>query len=352
VYLVRVFWLRSGPRIAAPFFAADQLDDVRRFYAGAQVTPLRRLDALAHRIGIGELLVKDETGRFGLTAFKILGVRYAMHRVAAGRALTDVACATAGNHGLAVARVARERGLEAHIYVPVGTAPARIDALRAEDAHVVVTSVDYDDTVRLMADDAAEDGWTIVSDTAWEGYETIPRWIMAGYTRLMDEAAAAWIAPPDVVIVQAGVGSLAGSVAGWLQATFDVAGRPALLIVEPEGSACVRSSLAAGRPERLPSCAPTSMTGLRCGEMSPLAWPVLAATTDAAVGISDAIAAEGMRALVESAGDDPAIAAGASGAAGVAALHALADDATLAPLRRHLRLSKRTRALAIATEAR
>jgi diaminopropionate ammonia-lyase len=353
------WWSRRDPRPVPPaFFSDEELADVRAFYGpatrlGARPTPLHRLTGLAARIGVGELLVKDETARFGLPAFKIVGAHYAIARLLARPdrvPVTDLACATAGNHGRAVARAARDLGLAAHVYVPVGTTTRTVDALRSEGAHVVVTSDDYDKTVRLMADDAARAGWTIVSDTAWDGYEQIPRWIMAGYTRILDEAARQWgEAPPDLVIVQAGVGSLAGAVAGWLAATFG-AKPPLMLTVEPAGAACVLQSLRAGHLVRLGSCAPTAMVCLRCGEVSPLAWRALAPVVDAAIGIDDDRAAEAVTWLANPSLDDPGIGAGASGAAGVAALIALLHAPELSALRHALGVSRTTRAMAIVTE--
>jgi diaminopropionate ammonia-lyase len=346
-----MIWLRTSSRVPSRFFAIDELADVRRFYEAAAMTPLQRLPALAARLGIGDLLIKDETARFGLPAFKTLGVRYAVARLLAERRhrVSDLACATAGNHGFAVARVAREHGLLAHVYVPFGTSPDRIAALRSEDAHVAVTSVGYDDTVRLMAEEAASRRATIVSDTAWEGYEEIPRWIMAGYTRLMDEAATQWVDPPDIVIVQAGVGSLAGAVAAWLEATLGPEAPP-LVVVEPDGSACVHDSLRAGHPVRLTTCAPTSMTGLRCGEMSSIAWAPISANTAAAITVSDVECAAAMQALAAATNGDPVIHAGPSGAAGIAALTSLQHGSASRDARKHLRLSGRTRAMAIVTE--
>ncbi|HEX7780948.1 MAG TPA: diaminopropionate ammonia-lyase [Vicinamibacterales bacterium] len=353
------WWSRTDSRpVATPFFSDEELADVRRFYGpgtrlGARPTPLHRLPGLATRIGVGELLVKDESSRFGLPAFKIVGAQYAIARLLAqprqGR-VTDLACATAGNHGRAVARAARELGLAAHVYVPVGTSQLAVDALRSEGAHVVVTSDDYDKTVRLMADDAGDSGWTIVSDTAWDGYEQIPRWTMAGYTRILEEAAQQWgDAPPDLVIVQAGVGSLAGAVAGWLVAAFGQS-RPRLVVAEPAGAACVTRSLRAGELVTLPSCAPTTMACLRCGEVSPLAWRALAPVVDAAIGITDDQAVEAREWLAHPSLDDPAILAGASGAAGLGALITLLRAAELSGLRDALRLSRSTRAMAIVTE--
>lgn len=308
-------------------FTTGDLDDVRRFYGGgdAVATPLLEFPALAQSLGVGRLLVKDESARFGLPAFKIVGVKYAVARVLASspQLVTTLAAATAGNHGRAVARAARDRGLAAHIYVPAGTDPRRVAALRDEGADVTVTPVPYDDTVRLLAADAQTHGWTIVSDTAWPGYEDVPRWIMAGYTHILEEVAASGVFAGDirnmVVIVQAGVGSLAGAVAGWLDTTFGT-DRPRLVVVEPEGSACVGASLRAGVRIALSEAAPTSMVGLRCAEVSTLAWPILRATVDAAVTVSDAQVDAAIQRLARPLPGDPVVRSGPSGAAGVAAL--------------------------------
>jgi diaminopropionate ammonia-lyase len=335
------------------FFTHDELDSVRRFYssqADAPATPLHRLAGLAAQLGLNEILLKDESHRFGLPAFKILGTRYAVARLQDRGPLGDLACATAGNHGRAVARAARLAGLTAHVYVPRGTAPARIAAIQGEGAHVVQPDAEYDECVRLMARDAGARGWTIVSDTAWPGYEQVPKWIMAGYTWLLEEAARDWgAAPPDVVIVQAGVGSLAGAVAGWLEATLGAA-RPRLAVVEPQGSACVAASLQAGRRVSLERTEPTSMAGLRCAEVSPLAWPVLARTVDAAVQIGEDDARQAMDALARPVQDDPAVVAGASGAAGLAGLMRLARDPALVGARELLGLTPARGVLVINTE--
>jgi diaminopropionate ammonia-lyase len=335
------------------FFTHDDLSAVRRFYssqADAPATPLHRLAGLAAQLGLNEILLKDESHRFGLPAFKILGTRYAVARLRDRGPLGDLACATAGNHGRAVARAARLAGLTAHVYVPRGTAPARIAAIQDEGAHVVQPDADYDDCVRLMARDAGARGWTIVSDTAWPGYEQVPKWIMGGYTWLLEEAARDWgAAPPDVVIVQAGVGSLAGAVAGWLEATLGAA-RPRLVVVEPHGSACVAASLRAGRRVSLERTEPTSMAGLRCAEVSPLAWPMLARRVDAAVQIGEDDARRAMDALARPVQDDPAVVAGASGAAGLAGLMRLVRDPALAGARKSLGLTPARRVLVINTE--
>ncbi len=340
--------------MTTPFFSAAELADVRDFYQAAPdaaPTPLRQFRGLASELGLRDLLIKDESSRFGLPAFKIAGARYAVARLIDrhGAAIGDLACATAGNHGRAVASAGRLYGRRVHVYVPAGTAASRIDALRAEGADVVITTEGYDETVREMAGDADEHGWTIVSDTAWPGYEDIPRAIMAGYTWLMDEASRQWDAPPDVVIVQAGVGSLAGAVAGWLQHFPG----PRLVVAEPVGSACVGTSLDAGRLVTLDTCEPTAMVGLRCAEVSTIAWPVLESVVEAAIGVTDSLGDEAIERLATPApGDDAAIRTAASGAAGVAALMALAQDPELAPVRDALEIGPTSRVMVLVTEGR
>jgi len=335
------------------FFEDAELDDVRRYYGpltDAPATPLRRLPGLAHTLGIADLLVKDESSRFGLPAFKILGTRYAIARLLETGHVGDLACATAGNHGRAVARAARLAGLRAHVYVPRGTVPARVSAIRAENADVVECDVDYDACVRLMAADAERHHWTVVSDTSWPGYVRVPKLIMAGYTWMLEEASRQWgTARPDLVVVQAGVGSFAGAVAAWLEATFG-SGRPALVVAEPVGSACVAASLRAGRLASLDRCEPTNMAGLRCAEVSPVAWPALRDTVDACVQISDDEAARAVDRMARPTAGDSPVTAGSSGAAGLAGLMRLLGDPELEPTRRTLGLSPTTRVLVFNTE--
>ncbi len=314
-------------------FSLTELEEVRRFYEARQdspATPLVSLPGLASTLAIGQILIKDESHRFGLPAFKGVGVRYAVDRLlASASGIVALSAATAGNHGRAVARAASEHGLPAYIYVPVDTEPARVAALRSEGAIVTVTDVPYDDTVRRMAADAEAAGWTVVSDTAWDGYEQIPRWIMAGYTRILDEVAAEGVFrrvdPSSVVIVvPAGVGSLAGAVAGWLLSTFRQH-RPRLAIVEPEGSACVQASIRAGVRTNLTHTDHTSMAPLRCAEVSTIAWPVLRDVVDHAVTVTDVEAAAAMRRLRAPLRGDPAVNSGACGAAALAALIQLVE---------------------------
>ena len=316
-----------------------------------EVTPLHRLAALASSLGLREVWLKDESARFGLNAFKILGVLYAFNRIMTLRSAdsgTVVACASAGNHGRAVARAARLHGLKAKVYLPVGVAPARVDAIASEGAEVIVTDVDYEGSLQQVIRDAAQGGWLVVSDTSWPGYEEIPKWIMAGYTWLMDEAAQQCTAPPDVVFVQAGVGGLACAVASWCAWKYG-AQRPFVIACEPSAAPCLLESVRAGQPVSVPP-EHTIMACLQCAELSPVIWPAVECAIDGVVAVDDAEAMAAMRLLARPTDGDPAVVAGSTGACGLAALQAVMRDEALSFVRDAARLGPSSRVLIINTE--
>lgn len=338
---------------ATGLFTADEYARRRVFFTTRVTpTPLVRLPALAARLGLGGVWVKDETSRFGLPAFKSLGVEFAVEALGARGALagvTTLVCASAGNHGRAVARAARVAGLRARIFLDADVAPARVEAIASEGAEIIRVDGTYDDAVRLAAADAAAIGGLVVSDTSWDGYEQVPRDIMLGYTQVMDEAAAAWgtEGPPEVVIAQAGVGGLLAAVASWMAWTYGDT-RPRLVAVEPARAACVQASAREGRPVTVAGPLTTIMAGLRCGEVSPLAFTALDGLVDAYVAVNDDWCRAAMRQLARPEGTDPRMEVGTSGSAGIAAL--LAIHAAGPATRHALGLTPSARVLAIATE--
>jgi diaminopropionate ammonia-lyase len=356
--------IRASPQAVLP---PDEIARVRAFFASRPdlgPTPLRSLPDLARQIGIGELLLKDESNRFGLPAFKVVGVTYAIHRLFETgrlRAGAVVACATAGNHGRAVAYVARSRGLGATVYVPAGTVRERIDAIASEGADVIVHDRGYDDAVATMASEAKRRGWTIVSDTSYPGSDDddVPRLIMSGYTHLFDEAAAQWDAPADALFVQAGVGGLLAAAAAWASPApgpTPQALSPALSVVscEPANAACVLAAARAGQPRTLDGPLDTVMAGLRCAEVSHAAWPIIAAHVRAFVTASDEETFEVMRQLAKArlkpGSTNHGVVSGPSGACGVACLAAVMREPDFATVRRHLSLGPHSRVLAVNTE--
>jgi len=338
-----------------------------RTWPDCNATPLHDLATLARELGIERLFVKDESNRCGLGAFKSVGGAYAVYRVVAdhvrsatGRTPTSrglmagqyrdlartlmVVCASAGNHGRAVAWGARLFGCACRVYLDESVSAQRAGAIAELGAQVHRTRGGYDRAVQQVATDAAANGWTVVSDTAYPGYTEIPSYIMAGYTILVDEIDAVL---DDVthVFVQAGVGGLAGAVCADLWQRRGAA-RPRFIVVEPEGAACFAASIGRGGPTvvRQPY---SIMGGLNCGVVSTLAWDVLEHGADAVVTIDDAAVGPTLTLLAQPHGNDPRIVAGESGCAGVAAVIGTAQNAEA---RRALGLSETSRVLTIVTE--
>lgn len=338
-------------------FEAEEYRLVNDFFCSrsdSHPTPLRHLRALASELGISDILLKDESSRFGLNSFKILGVSYAVGRLLGDGRLADdsvLVCASEGNHGRAVARVAAENKLGAKIYLAADAIPARIEMIEKEGAQVIVVDGNYDDAVRQAVRDAERHGWQVISDTSWPGYDAIPRWIMAGYTRLMAEAEIQWSPDPrpDVVFVQAGVGGLAGAVISWLCRRYGPE-CPFVIVCEPVSAACLLESYRAGKPVTLTGPFNTIMTGLRCGEASPIAWPVISEAVDAFVSIDDEQCGSAMRILAHPSSDDPVVTTGAAGACGLSGLLAIVQDERLHSVRGASGLNAQSRVLAINTE--
>jgi diaminopropionate ammonia-lyase len=248
-------------------------------------TPLVPVPELAAELGVGQLLVKDESSRLGLPAFKVLGASWACRQVLQRRPGAMLVTATDGNHGRAVARMAAHFGVEATVFVPEVMLPAIAAPITDEGAKVVWVDGDYDDTVRqaaAFADDRPDRA--LVQDTAWAGYEQVPAWIVQGYQTLLDEVDTQLDGAPDLVAVPVGVGSLAEAVVRHYRRPG--AAHPSVLSVEPDTAACVLASLTAAQATTVATAA-TVMAGLNCGTVSRSAWPVLRAGCDAAIAVSD-----------------------------------------------------------------
>lgn len=328
--------------------AMERARDVIGNWPGYAASPLVRLPGLAQRLGVAACYLKDESRRWDLKSFKALGGAYAVAEIAAAEpGPLTVCCATDGNHGRAVAWGAQRVGARAVIYLHERVNPSREDAIRQYGAETVRVAGNYDDSVRAAAAAAAENGWVVVSDTSYPGYDEIPRLVMQGYTVLVDEILAALPRGERLthVFLQGGVGGLAAAVTGYL---WDVLGpeRPAVVVVEPERAACLLASARAGRPEVVHGSLDTIMAGLSCGEVSALAWEVLATAAGYFIAIPDASIAPAMRALACGDWGTPVV-SGESGAAGIAGLEAAARDAVL---RAAIGLDASSRVLAINTE--
>ena len=323
--------------------------EVRAFHRGLPgyaPTPLRDVPALASACKVGRVVVKDESSRMGLPAFKILGASWATYRALCQRLgsephgddltiVGDVArveslrlvTATDGNHGRAVARMAGLLGLEATILVPEGTAAARIAGIESEGAEVRVVGDTYDEAVAASAA-LADERTLVVSDTSWPGYDGPPRWVVDGYSTIFAEVttqlADQGLPALDVVVVPVGVGALAAAAAACLRPGgdgSDTDSGPLLVGVEPDTAACVAAAVDAGRVVEVPGPHRSIMAGLNCGLASPLALPVVAAGFDAFVAVDDDRCRAAIRAMA-GAGMD----VGETGAAALAGLAAVVED--------------------------
>lgn len=337
---------------------ADLAWTFHRGWRGYAPTPLYHLDGLARRLGVGAILLKDESHRFGLNAFKGLGASFAMHRWMATRDLDDAAVfttATDGNHGRAVAWMARRLGHRAVIFMPAGSAVARIEAIENEGAQVVLVDAGYDAAVRLALQAAETRGWIAIQDTATPAYQEVPAWIAAGYWTMARELEPAVHGPQrvevDVILLHAGVGTWPAAMVQYYWARYGER-RPRLVVVEPELAACVMESVRAGHPVHVDRSRRTIMAGLDCRFPSTVAFDVLRQSVDAFVAIPDRQAEAAMRVLAtpDPGAGDPVVVAGESGAASLAGLMALMDDPAYGTVRRHIALGPETRVLVWSTE--
>ncbi|MGD8292557.1 MAG: diaminopropionate ammonia-lyase [Desulfobacterales bacterium] len=352
---------------------------VRAFHRqlpGYKPTPLVRLERLARSWGFADIFVKDEAPRFGLNAFKVLGGSYAVARLVCrklGRPLSEVpyaqlvsdevreqvgqitlTTATDGNHGRGVAWAAERLGQKAVIYMPRGSAPARVAAIRSHGAEVEVTDLNYDDAVRLACSRAEENGWYVVQDTAWEGYTEVPLWIMQGYMTMCAEAVdqlRAEDAYPSHIFVQAGVGALAGAVVGYLAQVYRQP-RSSFIIVEPNNAACIFASAAAGdgQAHAVKGNLETIMAGLACGVPNPLSWEILRDIPSGYVSCADFLAANGMRILANPLRGDALVEAGESGSIGIGLMDALANNTDFRGLKKALEIGPESSLLCFNTE--
>lgn len=289
----------NADKASVEFLGEEEIKKARDFHQSFPQftkTPLVNLDNLAKHLGVAGIYVKDESYRFGLNAFKVLGGSFSMGKYLAKRLGKDISelsyeklnsedarkklgditfiTATDGNHGRGVAWTATQLNQKSIVYMPKGSSLTRLENIRKEGAKASITEFNYDDAVRLAASEAKENGWVMVQDTAWEGYEEIPTWIMQGYGTMASEALEQLkelnVKKPTHIFVQAGVGSLAGAVQGYFASVFKDE-CPITVIVEADEADCLyRSAIAGdGKPRAVTGDMPTIMAGLACGEQTP-----------------------------------------------------------------------------------
>ncbi|AWH77790.1 TPA: diaminopropionate ammonia-lyase [Clostridioides difficile] len=362
------------------FLNEEEITKVRNFHKSFpqyKETPLANLEGLAKKLGVAGVYVKDESYRFGLNAFKVLGGSYSMGRYLAQRLDTDISelgydkltskeikeklgeitffTATDGNHGRGVAWTANKLGQKSVVLMPKGSSEFRLNKIKGEGADASITDLNYDDAVRLANDYAeADDHGVMVQDTAWHGYEEIPAWIMQGYGTMAQEAIEQLkeygVDRPTHVFVQAGVGSLAGAVQGYVASIYDEC--PITVVVEADEADCYYKSAEAGdgKPRFVGGDMPTIMAGLACGEPNTIGFEVLKNHAAAFVSAPDWVSAKGMRTLGNPLNGDEKVISGESGAVTTGLLVAAMEREDLADLRKDLKLDENSRILLISTE--
>jgi len=324
---------------------------------GNKKTPLVKLPGLAKRLGIGSLLLKDESHRFGLNAFKALGVSYAMYRQIEKNPQIKTFCtATDGNHGRAVAWMARKLGRKALIYMPQGTVPTRVRAIEKEGAEVLLIDRGYDIAVKMAntrVDEANKKSgnhfWSLIQDTAWDGYEEIPSDIMKGYwTQIHEITNQIGKEKIDVLFLQTGVGSWAASIIGYIMKEWQ--NPPACISVEPHSANCLFESIKTGNRVSVENNETTTMAGLNCGSVSTLGWQILKNGLVGSISISDKLSEEAMMTLASPVSGDPVIISGESGASGLGALIGLCKTHEFNSFKEKICLNKTSTVLVINTE--
>ena len=372
--------IQLGGKCSVEFMSQSVSRRVRTFhrlFPDYQPTPLYSLMELAKKVNVDKIWIKDESYRFGLNAFKVLGGSYAIgvylsklfgvdigdfsfellksqeYKEKVGN-LTFVT-ATDGNHGRGVAWSAKVFGQEAVVFMPKGSSNYRINNIKKENAEVVVTNEYYDETVKIAANFARENNGILIQDTAWEGYVEIPTLIMQGYSTLIDEIVEQLEKQgelfPTHVFLQAGVGSLAAAIQGYLITRLRD-NRPLTVIIEPHNAACLYKSVKSGdtKPHSVKGSLSTIMAGLACGKPNVLALEVLRDYADLFVSCSDEFAAKGMRILGNPLLNDPKVISGESGAVGLGLLIEILENKSFSGFKEKMNLTEESRILVISTE--
>ncbi|WP_315078463.1 diaminopropionate ammonia-lyase [uncultured Clostridium sp.] len=362
------------------FLNKEEITKAREFHKSFpqyKETPLVNLENLSKDIGLGGIYIKDESYRFGLNAFKVLGGSLAMAKYMAQKLNKDISelpyeklispelreelgeitfvTATDGNHGRGVAWTANKLKQKSVVYMPKGSSKTRLENIRKEGAEASITDMNYDDAVRLAAKYASENNGIVIQDTAWEGYEEIPAWIMQGYGTMgleaLNQLAEYGVERPTHIFIQAGVGSLAGAIQGFFASVFKE-NCPKTVIVESNLADCLYKSAKAndGNLIAVGGDMQTIMAGLACGEANTIGWKVLKEYSDTFVSSPDYVAANGMRILGNPLRGDKKVISGESGAVTSGLLYEIMKNDKHKDLKESLELDENSKVLLFSTE--
>lgn len=367
---------KTGTKYNLDFLSLGHAKKVQEFHASFPIyefTPLAEMKNTAKDMGLGNVYIKDESYRFGLNAFKVLGGSYSIGNYLAkklGENISDLpyeklisdeireklgeitfVTATDGNHGRGVAWTAKQLRQKSVVYMPKGSSKERLKNIQAEGAEASITDLNYDEAVRLAYSEAQEKGWVMVQDTAWEGYEDIPTWIIQGYGTMGYEAYTQLKEKPTHIFLQAGVGSLAGAITGFFSSIYGEE-RPIITIVEPNKADCVFRTADAndGKLHFVTGDMDTLMAGLACGEPCSIGWEILRDYADNFISCPDYAAAQGMRILGNPAHGDSKVISGESGAAAFGCVAEIMRNPELKDIKEKLKLDENSKVLFFSTE--
>ncbi|MFW2489921.1 diaminopropionate ammonia-lyase [Clostridium chromiireducens] len=374
------FKRKNEKKTSLDFLNIDVARKAQKFHSSFHnysMTPLTELKNLASALGVSNIYVKDESYRFGLNAFKVLGGSYAIGNYIAEKLGQDIdnlpydkmtsdevkkelgditfITATDGNHGRGVAWTANRLRQKSVVYMPKGSSLERLNNIKTEGADASITDMNYDEAVRFSNDLAEKNGWVMVQDTAWEGYEKIPTWIMQGYTTMAYEAYMQLQEMkenmPTHIFLQAGVGAFAGAVQGFFASVYGE-NRPITTIVEPNKADCIyrTSEKNDGKLHFVTGDMDTIMAGLACGEPCRIGYEVLHDYSDNFVSCPDYVTAKGMRVMGNPVESDKKIISGESGAVTVGLIAEILENKDLQWLKEELKLDENSRILCFSTE--
>lgn len=350
----------------------DEAINYHKSFSEYSETSLHILKNYSKKAGIKNVFIKDESTRFGLNAFKVLGASFAIGKYISKminkdmseitfeylksgewkKELKDITLVstTDGNHGRGVAWTAKHLEVPCRIYMPKGSTENRLKNITDLGAYGEITEYNYDETVRLVNDLAKKNGWTIIQDTAWEGYEDIPKWIMKGYSTLAKEVIKELKENiPTHIFLQAGVGAFAGVMASVFTEKY-IENPPKIILVEPSNAACFFESALNNKCTAVGGDLKTIMCGLACGEPNPLGYEILSRYCDMFLSVSDEMTKRGMKMLNKPLKDDPKIISGESGAVGMGVLDEIMTNPEYDKLKTYLELNEKSNVLIISTE--
>nr|WP_240649026.1 diaminopropionate ammonia-lyase [Anaerosphaera multitolerans] len=376
---INIASLKGKTKADVGFLNRDVAEKVKGFHSSFpqyKETPLVELKNLSKKLGIKNMFVKDESHRFELNAFKVLGASFAIGNYISNKIGVDISelpyskmiskevkeklgdttfvTATDGNHGRGLAWTANQLGQKSKVFMPRGTAAERVENIRRENSDVDVYDANYDECVRMANEYANAHNGVMVQDTSWEGYEDIPRWIMQGYMTMANEAyeqLSRLGEKPTHIFLQAGVGSLASAVTGFFANVYSD-DLPTIVIVEPDKANCVYKTAKAddGQLHNVTGDMDTIMAGLACGEVVTIGWPILSSYASYFLSVDEMYAAHGMRVLGNPEKGDNRVISGESGAVTSGVISKLMADEDLKDIREEIGLDENSVVLAFSTE--